>query len=122
VEVLIEIVVSIVGEFLVELGFESLASPFVKDREANPILASVGLVVIGATFGWITTWSYPNRLIADPPLPGASLVLTPLLCGIAMGWFGSGQRRRGRETSHLATFWGGSLLAFACALTRFVLL
>jgi len=122
VEILIEIVVSIVGELLVELGFESLASPFIKEREANPILAAVGLVVIGAAFGWITTWSYPNRLIANPPLPGASLVLSPLFSGITLGWFGNGQRKRGRETSHLATFWGGALLAFACALTRFLLL
>jgi len=122
VEFLIEIVVWIVGELVVECGFETLASPLLKERESNPIVAAAGLVIIGALFGCLTPWSYPTRVFADPPLPGASLVLSPLLSGIALGWFGHGQRKRGRETSHLATFWGGALLAIACALTRFLLL
>lgn len=119
---LVEVVGSVIGELLLELGFETLASPFLKERDSNPILAAIGFVLLGALLGWVTTWSYPNRLIANPPVPGASLVLIPLLSGAAMQWFGAHQRKQKRETSWLATFWGGALLAFACALTRFILL
>jgi hypothetical protein len=50
-----------------------------------------------------------------------SLVLAPLATGLVMHLYGRWRRGRGHDTTYLATFWGGSLLAFAMALTRFLM-
>lgn len=117
-----EIVAPVFGELLIELGFESLASPFRDKRSSSPILAAIGLVALGALLGWTSTISYPGRLIAKPLLPGASLVIAPLVSGGVMQWFGVVQMSRGKSPTRLASFWGGALLAFTFAFTRFVLL
>lgn len=63
----------------------------------------------------------PERLTPAGPLPGLSLVLAPLATGLVMHLYGQWRRGRGHDTTYLATFWGGSLLAFAMALTRFLM-
>ena len=120
--ILTEIVFPVCGELLFELGFESLACPFRDRNKSNPILAAIGFVVLGTLLGWTSTVSFPRRLIADPPLPGASLVLSPLVSGGVMQWLGVMQISRGKSPTRLATFWGGALLAFTFALTRFLLI
>lgn len=122
VALLSEVVFGVAGEVLLELGFESLASPFRDRKRSNPILAAIGFVVLGGLLGWTSTVSFPRRLIAEPLLPGASLVLSPLASGAVMQWFGVMQMSRGKSPTRLATFWGGALLAFAFALTRLLLI
>lgn len=54
------------------------------------------------------------------PVPGASLIVTPLLNGAFMGWYGSRRERRGNPPFFLATFRGGALFAFELSLARFL--
>jgi hypothetical protein len=63
-----------------------------------------------------------QRLTPYYPLPGLSLVLSPIATGIAMHWIGEFWSDRGRDRPALFTFGAGALFAFGMALVRFVVL
>ena len=64
--------------------------------------------------------AFPTHLLGSPLVPGASLVISPLLNGTLMHYYGSWHARRQLGRSSVATFWGGALFAFGFALVRFV--
>jgi hypothetical protein len=102
-----------------ELGWFTVRSPFGR-REAAPVaLALVGLLLIGGAAGGISLWGWPNRLTAPGPLPGASLVISPLVNGLAMDALGRWRAKRGWPPEHVSTFWGGAAFAFGVAIVRF---
>ena len=75
----------------------------------------------GALVGLLSGVVLPERLLPAPRTPGLSLILGPILSGLAMYAWGSFRRERGRATTALATFEGGAAFAFGAALGRFVL-
>jgi hypothetical protein len=88
----------------------------------HPVYGLLALACLGAVAGGLATWVLPRRLLGAPAIPGASLVLSPLLNGLLMQFYGSWQaRRRGHETL-AASFMGGGVFAFGFALVRFLLL
>jgi MFS family permease len=89
-------------------------------RRPHPMLAGLGLLALGGVGGGLTTWLFPMRLLGAPLVPGASLVISPLLNGTLMHYYGSWHARRQRARSFAATFWGGALFAFGFALVRFL--
>ena len=100
---LIELLVSLLWEFfgqlLAELTFElGLAStrPAVGKTAPNPFLASAGCLILGALAGGIMLAAVPHRILPTPPVPGLSLLIAPLLNGLAMKSFGDWRRARGR--------------------------
>jgi hypothetical protein len=115
-----EIVLQISGESLVELGFHSVGEPFRRRSRAHPGLAAVGLVLLGAAAGALTSLIWPARIFQPGPVPGASLVLSPLITGVVMHRYGEWREDRGRTRSSVATFWGGALFAFSMASVRFL--
>lgn len=84
------------------------------------MLAGLGLLAIGGVAGGLTTWVLPTHLLGTPLVPGASLVISPLLNGMLMHYYGSWHARRRHARSLTATFWGGALFAFGFALVRFL--
>jgi len=62
-ELLAEILLQLFAESLFELGFQSLAHSVRRGRTANPLLAAIGLLIIGAVAGFVT---------CDPSAPAAS--------------------------------------------------
>lgn len=120
-ELLAEILLQLFAELLFELGFQSVAHSVRRGRTANPLLAAIGLFIIGALAGFVTCWILPHPLLRPVPLfPKLSLVLAPLATGAAMHVYGSWRRRRGGDPSLLATFWGGAIFALAMGLARSV--
>ena len=118
---LVEVLLQFLAQLFVELGFEAVAHSIRRGRSANPALAAIGLLIIGATGGVVSCWLLPGPLLQPlPHFPGISLVLVPLATGAAMQAFGSWRRRRGGDPSLLATFWGGGLFAFAMGLARWL--
>jgi hypothetical protein len=116
--------IELIGEFLIELLFELAAEALsalfarVKERHAATISA-IGLILLGAISGLISAWLVPHRLIATRfALPGASLLLAPLITGFAMNRIGERMRRLARYPSEIATFRGGFLFALTMALIR----
>lgn len=67
---------------------------------------------------WLAARAHP--LIAHAPVPGASLLLSPLMTGGMMELYGRWRSTGGHATSSASTFWGGALFAFGMALVRFL--
>ncbi|MGC9971067.1 MAG: hypothetical protein ABSE56_10785 [Bryobacteraceae bacterium] len=122
---LLEIVVeAIVFEEAIEVSWawKPIAHAFRRSRLANPVLAGIGILVLGAAAGFLTAWLLPHRLLPmTSSLRGISLLVAPLCTGWIMHLFGRWRRQRGGDPSLLATFWGGALFAFAMATVRWVL-
>ena len=115
-----EILLQVVGEVLLELGVESVRDSTRSRKRANPVLAGVGALLLGALAGAITRLIWPGRIFDPGPFRGVSLILSPLVTGFVMKRYGEWRETRGASPSFLATFWGGALFAFGMALVRFV--
>ena len=122
------------GVFLIQLLFEflfqgllevlwELASSSYKVTYGrpnhHPIVAAIGYFVVGAALGAASLLVWPDRFFEPGPIPGLSLLLSPLGAGVAMRGWGAYRRTRGHETTNLATFLGGAAFAFGTALVRF---
>jgi hypothetical protein len=81
-------------------------------------VAGVGYVILGAAAGLLTLVVLPERILPPPRMPGLSLILAPVATGAVMHAYGRWRRARGSDPTHLATFWGGALFAFAMACPR----
>ncbi len=106
-------------ELLVELGLSSVKEATGRENR-DPVLATLGYLLLGALLGGATLLVAPDRLLPVVARPGLSLFLAPLLAGVAMHFWGEFRRGRGHSPTNLATFWGGAAFAFAAALARFL--
>jgi hypothetical protein len=86
------------------------------------VLAAVGYVLIGIALGAVSAWAFPRRLAHNPGISLLGVLLNPLLFGLLSFWYGDHRRRQERMTTHLATFWGGALLAFSLGATRLLVI
>lgn len=121
-ELVAEIILQFIGEVLFQLGFHAVAAPL-RDRErAHPVVAGIGGALIGAAFGGLTLLIFPDRILGDRGAPGAGLIVAPVVNGIVMEWYGRRRSRRFESRSHLLTWWGGAIFAFAMVLVRFLAL
>jgi hypothetical protein len=116
-----EVILQLLVEIAVECGFESVAHSLRGRQTANPFLAAIGLVILGALAGALTSWIYPRRVMPELGFSGISLLAAPLAAGIFMQAFGNWRTARGGDPTLLATFWGGTLFAFAMAAVRWML-
>jgi len=117
----IEIAWQILVELLTAFGWESLDS-LRPDRKARPVLARVGQFLMGVAAGILSVLLFGRRLVPRPLIPGLSLVLSPIVTGIAMDWMGELLSERGKHRPALFSFWAGAVFAFGMALVRFVYL
>ena len=122
VEILLEVLLQLGGEAVMEAAWRLLGDPFRQRSRAHPVLAGIGLVLLGATMGLILWLVFPERLVPRGGIPGASLVLSPMLAGAVMHYYGRWRESRGASVSYTATFLGGALFAFGMASARFVLI
>jgi hypothetical protein len=122
-EVLLNIAVEILGQIVLEvaadLGIVSIRHALGRARLLNPMVAAFGLVIVGSVVGAVSAVARPEPMLPHGRVPGLSLVLAPLVTGAAMAQYGGWRRARGRDTTYLATFWGGAVAALAIAGTRY---
>jgi predicted benzoate:H+ symporter BenE len=116
-----ELLIQLAVELLIELGIESIRHSVRERKEADPVLAAIGYVLLGALAGAISVGALPWRITRGLPLRLVGLALYPLIAGAAMHAFGERRRRTGVNTTGLATFWGGACFAFGMSLLRFIL-
>ncbi|MET0553545.1 MAG: hypothetical protein ABW221_10945 [Vicinamibacteria bacterium] len=102
-----------------DVGFLDVADAIV-DPPPRRFWVCVGYAAAGFALGAGSVWLLPRRLLPLPATQGISLLLSPVVSGIAMHFWGSYRRAHGRPTTSMATFWGGAAFAFGCALGRFV--
>lgn len=115
-EILGEFLLQVVGEALVELGFQSLAEPFQKP--SNPWLAAIGYALFGAILGGLSLLAFPNNLVPEP-WRLMNLIATPFVVGGLMVAMGAWRARRGQSVLRIDRFAYGYSFALALALVRF---
>jgi hypothetical protein len=93
----------------------------VTARRGNPIAAAVLLVIVGLALGFLSVLIFPHPLVHPSRLHGISLLISPLLAGLAMAAVGRGVQRRGRAPVRIESFGFGFVFAFAVALIRFLM-
>jgi hypothetical protein len=121
IELLLELLLSGLFDLVVELLFRGLGVARRRRERTHPLLAAFGLLLLGCVAGGIVTWALPTRLLGPPALPGASLVVSPVLNGLLMHYYGIWTSRRGKPASFAATFSGGAVFALGFALVRLLM-
>ena len=122
-ELLLELLVELFGQIVVEVLWEFGAAAYKAARprgNRSVAVAVVGYAVVGAVVGALSLLAWPDRLFRPGPVPGLSLILGPVCVGAVMHGWGLLRRRRGHETTNLATFPGGAAFALGTALVRFI--
>lgn len=115
-EVLGEFLVQVIGEALLELGLHSLTEPFRK--LPNPWVAALGYTIFGAIFGGLSLLAFPTNLVPQP-WRVLNLILTPLAVGGTMVLMGIWREKRGQPVLRIDRFAYGYLFALSLALMRF---
>ncbi len=120
--ILLTLFLELLAEVLVALGLGSAEKWWARDPNAVRVLDAIWALLMGAALGVLFSLVLPNRLLPPSRLPGASLVISPLVVGAIMEWFGHWRQRKDREPSVLATFRGGALFGFGFALARLLMI
>ena len=125
----LEFILELLFEALVEIGisaiiagvYRSLRQFRITARRGNPVAAAVWLVTVGLALGFLSVLILPHPLVHPSKLYGLSLLISPLLAGLAMAVVGRGVRRRGHVPVRIESFAYGFAFAFALALIRFLM-
>jgi hypothetical protein len=112
-----ELLLQVIFESLIELGFHSLADTVKKPR--NALLSGIGFVLWGAIAGGISLLIVPKSLISDPVFRQINLVLTPLAAGAVMMLIGRERTKRGQILVKLDRFGYAFVFALSMAVVRY---
>lgn len=118
-ELLLELVIEVVFELSVGLGWTALLESLSDERRAHRILGSLQHFLIGIVAGAVSLLVYSHRLVPFRFVTGASLLMAPLGAGAIMELQGRLLLARGYVRLALFTFKGGFWFAFGVALLRF---
>jgi hypothetical protein len=125
---ILEPLFELLTEFLLELFF-GLFLAFLwrkarvarwKSRRISLWLILPLLAVVGALVGWISVPIVPSPIFHPGRVHGLSLIISPLLTGMTLGFIGSNLTRRKEMPAPLESFSGGFSFAFGMALIRFL--
>ena len=114
-----EFLLQIVFEGLVELGLHGIANVFKSEKERGPVLSFIGYLILGLIAGALSLWIFPNSFVRSSRFHGISLIVTPIMAGLAMSGIGILRERKGKATIRLDSFSYGAVFAFGMALVRF---
>jgi hypothetical protein len=102
------------------MGLGAIGHSFQQRSRAHPVIAGIGVVLLGGLIGAAASVVLPDRVFDGASVRGASLILSPIIAGAAMEVYGRWCDKRGRARSYVASFWGGGLFALSMALVRFM--
>jgi hypothetical protein len=120
-QLVLEVVTQVLFELLTAFGWrESMKHSVRREDETTPVLAAFGHFLMGLAAGAISVAVIPQRIVPLSPVPGISLILSPVGTGVVMHWIGEFWRARGRERLALFSFRAGAIFAFGMALVRFL--
>ena len=104
---------------LVDLLFRAIQEVFSSLEIQSPGLAALGYVLLGVVSGWLSLLLFPHRIVHPSRIPGASLVVSPVIVGLLMSLTGSVLRRRNKKVTRIESFAYGFAFALGMALIRF---
>ena len=117
-ELLIEALFEI-GISVIVAGVYHLFRRFwITARRGNAFIAALVLILIGGALGFLSALIFPHPVVPASKLQGISLLVSPLITGLAMAAIGDGVRRRGRLPVRIESFAYGFTFAFAFSLIR----
>ena len=116
---LLEVIGEVLFEFVFGLGWD-YATP--SESKSGPVFAALSQLLFGSAAGVLSVLIAPSRVLPHAPVPGISLVVSPLVTGATMQWIGDFWRDRGRPAPALFSFRAGATFAYGMALARFVLI
>jgi hypothetical protein len=117
-----EFLLQLILEALVELGargFASVSQGRPPPTPLHPVLAGLGYALLGAAVGALSLHFFPSSLAHARWLKILTLILVPLLAGLAMNALGAWRLRRDQNIIRLDRFGYAYLFAFSLALVRF---
>ncbi|MBI5641465.1 MAG: hypothetical protein HZA17_13675 [Nitrospirae bacterium] len=122
-ELLIEVLCNLFGEFLLQIGIELLIELGLhqatdKPDSCKPVIAFFGYGILGLAAGGLSLLVFPGYLVRSSLFYGMSLVITPILAGLTMSGIGSLRRRRGEPVLRIDSFLYAAVFAFGVALIR----
>ena len=120
-ELLIEALLEIGISAIVAGVYRTLRRFRITARRGNPVGATLFLVVVGLALSFLSVLLFPHPLVHPSKLHGISLLISPLLTGLAMATVGRGVQRRGHAPVRIESFGYGFAFAFALALIRFLM-
>ncbi len=114
----IEVLLQALAEMLVELGYRSVADTLRRPR--NPVLSTIGFVIVGAVAGGVSLLILPHSPIQEPIFRTINLFATPTLLGLMMMSVGKLRQTKGQELVHIDKFGYAFVFAFIMGLVRFI--
>ena len=136
IEILFEVIIcgffSLLGELISTLfektgdAIEATSEALGDATEAAVASTKIGFLILfillatGIGAGLVISFAFPDRIFKTIPLTGISLLITPLVMGLAMSMVGRWKVNHDRKPSFMATFLGGALFGLAAAGTRMI--
>jgi len=103
-----------------DLLLRSLGEVFTESQKQNRQLAYLGYWLFGTLLGALSLALFRRRIVHPGKIPGASLVISPVLAGLSMWATGAYLRRHDKKVMQLENFGYGYVFAFGMALIRFL--
>ena len=111
----------VVEEAVVALIMRSLRNVFEETTAINPILATIGYLLLGSAFGLASVRLFPHPFFQPSKFHGISLVISPVITGLVMSQVGIMLRRKGKQAVRIESFGYGFTFALGLAIIRFIL-
>ena len=97
--------------------------PFVRLTlgRTNPPLTVLKFTLLGIGLGFVSALVLPHPLVHPSRFHGISLLISPVITGLIMGFIGRMVRRRGKTPVRIESFAYGFTFAFAMTLIRLLM-
>ena len=120
VEIVAELVLQLLGEFLLELFFRSSGKFFSAIFESSRAFTAAVVLLLGALSGAISLAFFPHPLVHPSRCHGIGLIVSPVITGLVMSQVGRLLRSQGKASVQIESFALGFAFAFAMAVVRFL--
>lgn len=117
---ILDFLLTAAGELSIELLFRTIRAPFDDREDRNPVFAGMGYALFGLVVGGVSLLIFPNSFARSKSLPGISLLVTPVLCGLLMAGVGWWREQHGQKRIRLDSFLYGYIFALSMAVVRFL--
>src|SRR5437879_3184405 len=116
---LLEIAEEILGESILATAWDAICSALgLGHQERNATVVVFNWAMVGLLSAVLSVAIAPRPLLTPRGPQGLSLVLAPVVTACLMNFLGNYRRRKGHETTTVATFWGGWAFALSFSFLR----
>lgn len=118
-ELFLEVFFELVGAALLDIASRALAKVF-DEKVSSPAVASFfGYGLLGVLIGAYSVIIFPHPLVHPSRIRGISVLVSPVIAGVAMSLIGSTLRKRDKKVVQIESFGYGFAFAFGMAAVRF---